>query len=168
MLKGPQDYDEAEILEKRFAELIPAEKVVYHLSKINEQVTNIDNLVQKVCADSEQDFLNAYTGHMGMIMRELKSFRNKINSQKFEMKKNKQIKNLQAEVDYFQEEALHYRKVDELNSDHITEVHTEMVGLRDDTYVLRKALLNTKTKQKSLEKQLETTKNDNLELMTKV
>ena len=81
--------------------------------------------------------MNAYSGHMGMIMRELKSFRNKINSQKFEMKKNKQIKNLQAEVDYFEKEALHYRDCDKLNTDHIHDVHTEMVGLRDDTYVLQ-------------------------------
>ena len=45
--------------------------------------------------------MNAYSGHMGMVMRELRNFKNKINSERFEMKKNTQIKNLQAEVDYF-------------------------------------------------------------------
>ena len=83
---------------------------------------------------------------MGMIQRELKNFRDKINAQKFELKKNKQIKNLQAEVDYFQEEALHYRELDKEQQAHITEVHNENEGLRDDTYVLRQAILNTKVK----------------------
>lgn len=73
-------------------------------------MTNIDNLVQKACSENEKDFLSAYSGHMGMVMRELKIFKNKINAQKFEIKKNKQIMNLQAEVDYFQDEALQYRK----------------------------------------------------------
>lgn len=47
-----------------------------------------------------------------MVMRELHQFKQKINFEKLEMKKNKQIGNLQAEVDYFQEEALHYRDLD--------------------------------------------------------
>lgn len=38
---------------------------------------------------------------MDFVMRELRSFKKKINGQKFEMKKNKKIKNLQVEVDYF-------------------------------------------------------------------
>ena len=75
-------------------------------------MANIDNLVQKACAENEKDFLNAYSGHMGMVMRELRNFKNKINAQKFEIKKNKQIMNLQAEVDYFQEEALNFRELD--------------------------------------------------------
>ena len=39
-------------------------------------------------AAQEKDFLNAYSGHMGMVMRELRNFKQKINSEKFEMKKN--------------------------------------------------------------------------------
>lgn len=56
---------------------------------INQQVGNIDQLLQKICAESEQGFLNAYRGHMGMIQKELKDFRNKINAQKFELKRDK-------------------------------------------------------------------------------
>jgi hypothetical protein len=52
-------------------------------------MTSIDSIVQKVSADQEQDFLNAYSGHMGMVTRELRAFKLKINSQKFDMKKNK-------------------------------------------------------------------------------
>lgn len=103
-------------------------------------------------SDQEQDFLNTYSGHMQFVMRELRNFKKKINGQKFEMKKNKKIKNLQVEVDYFQEEALHYRQLDKEQQKHITEVHCENEGLRDDSYVLRKALLNTKVKQRALEK----------------
>ena len=104
---------------------------------INQQVANIDNLVQSVLANSEQDFLNAYSGHMDMIMRELRSFKVKINSQKFELKKNRQIKNLEAEREYFKEEALHFHKENHEQQKHITEVHNENEGLRDDAYVLR-------------------------------
>ena len=102
---------------------------------------------------------------MGMVMRELHQFKQKINFEKLEIKKNKQIGNLQAEVDYFQEEALHYRDLDKEQQKHIETVHNFNEGLRDDAYVLRQALLNTKTKQRKLEKQLEETKNDNIELM---
>ena len=72
LLKGLEDFDLKKIKSKRFAEMIPQERVVMTLYMINNQVDNIDNLVQRVCAESEQDFLNAYRGHMGMIMRELK------------------------------------------------------------------------------------------------
>lgn len=48
------------------------------------------------------------------------------------------------EVDYFQEEALHYRNHDKQQHTHIYEVHHENEALRDDAYVLRRALLNTK------------------------
>ena len=112
MLMSLKDIDLKVILDKRFGELNAAEKVVLTLHMINQQMTSIDSIVQKVSADQEQDFLNAYSGHMGMVMRELRSFKLKINSQKFDMKKNKQIRNLQVEVDYFQEEALHYRDLD--------------------------------------------------------
>ena len=100
-------------------------------------MANIDSLVSRVCADSEKDFLNAYSGHMGMVMRELHAFKQKINAEKFELKKNKQIGNLQAEVDYFQEEALHYRDLDKEQQKHIEAVHNLNEGLRDDAYVLR-------------------------------
>ena len=100
-----------------------------------------------------------------MVMKELQSFRTKINSQKFELKKNRQIKNLEAEKEYFKEEALHFHKVGEDQKKHIKEVHGENEGLRDDAYVLRQALFNTKVKQRAVEEQLEQTKNDNLELM---
>ena len=140
------EFDVASIMDKRAAELGPAERVVATLFFINNQVANIDKLVQKVVNESEKDFLNAYSGHMGMIMRELRDFRKKINSQKFELKKNKQIKNLQAEVDYFTQEALHYRSLDQEQQLHITEVHQQNEGLRDDAYVLRQALLNSKVK----------------------
>ena len=83
---------------------------------------------------------------MRYVMQELRNYKNKINGQKFEMKKNKIIKNLQGEVDYFQEEALHFRKLDKEQQAHITEVHQDNEGLRDDAYVLRRALLNTKVK----------------------
>ena len=63
---------------------------------------------------------------------------------------------------------MHYKKIDKMNSEYIKQAKNEMEGLRDDTYVLRQALLNTKTKQKTCEKQLETVKNDNLELMMQV
>ena len=83
------DFDVASIMEKRAAELGPAERVVATLYFINNQVANIDKLVQKVVSESEKDFLNAYSGHMAMIMNELRNFRKKINAQKFELKKNK-------------------------------------------------------------------------------
>ena len=47
-------------------------------------------------------------------------------------------------------------------------MHTQNEGLRDDAYVLRQALLNSKVKQRALEKNLEQSKNDNLELVTQV
>jgi hypothetical protein len=78
-LKKLNDLDLKEILDKRSAELNQAEKVVLTLHMINQQVANIDGLVSKVCADSEKDFLNAYSGHMGMVMRELHAFKRKIN-----------------------------------------------------------------------------------------
>ena len=62
------------------------------------------------------------------------------------MTKNKEIKNLKAESEYFKEEAMHYKKIDKMNSEYIKQAKNEMEGLRDDTYVLRQALLNTKTK----------------------
>ena len=93
-LKKFNDLDLKEILDKRANELKQPEKVVLTLHLINQQVANIDSLVSKVCADSEKDFLNAYSGHMGMVMRELHSFKRKINQEKFELKKNKQIGNL--------------------------------------------------------------------------
>ena len=40
-----------EIIDKRFAELVPSEKVVLTLHLINQQVGNIDNIVSRVCAD---------------------------------------------------------------------------------------------------------------------
>ena len=54
----------------------------------------MDTLVQRACASNEKEFLSAYSGHMGMVMNELKLFKKKINANKFEMKKNKQIMNL--------------------------------------------------------------------------
>ena len=74
---------------------------------------------------------------MNMVMKELQSFRTKINSQKFEFKKNRQIKNLQAEKEYFREEALYLKTVGQDQKDHIKEIHGENEGLRDDAYVLR-------------------------------
>ena len=47
-------------------------------------------------------------------------------------------------------------------------MHGQNEGLRDDAYVLRQALFNTKVKQRAVEEQLEQTKNDNLELMVQV
>ena len=168
LLRDLKDIDLQQILDKRFAELTASERVVLTLHMINQQVGNIDALVHKACGDQEQDFLNAYSGHMGMVMRELKQFKNKINAQKFEVKKNKQIKNLQVELDFFQEEALHYRELDKEQQIHIQTVHSQNEGLRDDTYVLRRALLNTKVKQRALEKQLEASKSENLELIVQV
>ena len=49
---------------------------------------------------------------MSMVMRELRNFKNKINSERFELKKNAQIKNLQAEKEYFQEQALRLRELE--------------------------------------------------------
>jgi hypothetical protein len=40
--------------------------------------------------------------------------------------------------------------------------------LKDDTQVLRRAILNSKVKQKALKDQLEEMKSQNLELITKV
>ena len=97
----------------------------------------IDQLVTQICADKEKDFLNAYSGQMGMIMRELNAFKMKINNEKLELKKNTKIRSLQSEVEYFQNEALHYRELDAEQNKHIKAVHHLNEGLRDDTYVLR-------------------------------
>ena len=51
-------------------------------------------------------------------------------------------------------EALHYRELDKQATQHIKDVHMENLNLQDDTYILRRALLNTKVKQKALERQL--------------
>ena len=45
LLKSLKDFDVNKILDKRFTELIPPERVVLTLFMINQQVTNIDNLV---------------------------------------------------------------------------------------------------------------------------
>ena len=79
----------------------PAEKVAVNLDAINEQVTNMDQMIQKVLQSSEQDFLAAYSGHMMHVSKQLRDFKKKINSQKFENKKNTQVKNLQDEVEFF-------------------------------------------------------------------
>lgn len=50
-LKDLKDIDVKEIIDKRFAELVPSEKVVLTLHLINQQVGNIDNIVSRVCAD---------------------------------------------------------------------------------------------------------------------
>ena len=89
VLRKLGDIDLKDILEKRFSEMNPSEKVVLTLHMINQQVTNIDKFVQSVCADNEKDFLNAYSGHMDMVMRELRNFKKRINAQKFELKKNR-------------------------------------------------------------------------------
>ena len=51
---------------------------------------------------------------------------------------------------------------------HIKDVHQENLNLQDDTYILRRALLNTKVKQKALERQLDESRAENLELVKNV
>lgn len=84
------------------------------------------------------------------------------------MKKDSKLRSLVAEVDYFQREALHYRELDQQATHHIKTVHRENLDLKDDAYVLRRALLNTKVKQKALERQLEESRAENLELVKNV
>jgi hypothetical protein len=47
---------------------------------------------------------------MGKISKELLDIKKKVSNQKFEMKKNQKLQTLQSEVNYFQEEALHFRE----------------------------------------------------------
>ena len=47
-------------------------------------------------------------------------------------------------------------------------MHQENLNLQDDTYILRRALLNTKVKQKALERQLDESRAENLELVKNV
>ena len=121
LLKGLDDFDVDKIKAKRFTELIPQEQVVLTLSYINSKVNEIESLVQKACSYNEQTFLDAYSGHMGAVMQQLKIFKKKINVQKFEMKKNKKIKSLTAEVDYFKNETIFFKELDKKNIDAMNE-----------------------------------------------
>lgn len=100
-LKQLKDLELKEVLEKSVNEMTSVERVVLTLHLVDQQVSNIDNLVTRICAEQEKDFLNAYSGHMNMVTRELHNFKRHINSAQFELQKNVTIKNLQAEVDYF-------------------------------------------------------------------
>ena len=84
------------------------------------------------------------------------------------MKKDSKLRSLVAEVEYFQNEALHFRELDKQASKHIKEVRVENLNLQDDTYILRRALLNTKVRQKAIERQLEESKAENLDLVRTV
>ena len=53
---------------------------------------------------------------------------------------------------YFQKEATHYRDLDKEQEKLIGEMNVENDALKDDAYVLRRALLNTKVKQRALER----------------
>ena len=139
-----------------------------NLHLLNDQIDKMDDMVQGILASSEQDFLIAYKGQMSTIHKQLAAFKKKINTQKFEMKKDSKLRSLCAEVDYFQKEALHYRELDKQATQHIKDVHVENLNLQDDTYILRRALLNTKVKQKALERQLEESKAENLELVKNI
>ena len=112
VLRNLRDLDVVEILEKRATDLNTGEKVVLSVHLINQQIGAINEFIQKISAHQEKNFLNAYSGHMSMVMRELRNFKNKINSERFELKKNAQIKNLQAEKEYFQEQALRLRELE--------------------------------------------------------
>ena len=105
---------------------------------------------------------------MAAIHKQLATFKQKINNQKYEMKKDTKLRSLHAEVQYFQNEALHFRELDKQATQHIKDVHIENMNLQDDTYILRRALLNTKVKQKAIERQLEESKAENLELVKTV
>ena len=61
---------------------------------------------------------------------------------------------------------MHYRDLDKEQEAIIKDINLENEGLKDDAYVLRRALLNTKAKQKALERQLEEIRSQNLELIT--
>ena len=61
---------------------------------------------------------------------------------------------------------MHYRDLDKEQEAIIKDINLENEGLKDDAYVLRRALLNTKSKQKALERQLEEIRSQNLELIT--
>ena len=68
VLTNLKDIELKSLIDKRFGELNAAEKVVLTLHMINQQVTGIDNIVQKVLSDQEKDFLNTYSGHMKFVM----------------------------------------------------------------------------------------------------
>ena len=128
----------------------------------------MDDMIQNILASSEKDFILAYQGHMKEVHRKLAVLKKEISNQKFEMKRDKKLKSLKDEVVYFRNETLHFKELDKMSTNHIKEMHRENAGLQDDTYVLRRALLNTKVKQKAVERQLEESKADNLELLTTI
>ena len=88
ILKRLQDVDALELTDKQEKDMTQAERVVYTIWNMNQGVNKLDQFVNGMKAAQEKDFLNAYSGHMGMVMRELRNFKQKINSEKFEMKKN--------------------------------------------------------------------------------
>jgi hypothetical protein len=57
------------------------------------------------------------------------------------------IQDLQTEVDYFKEEALHFREVSKQKTELLKLATISKDALQDDAFVLKHALLNTKSKQ---------------------
>ena len=73
------DFDIGELMGRRSAELLPAERAAKMLHLVNEQVDQMDGMVQNILATSEQDFLIAYRGQMAAVHKQLAGFKKKIN-----------------------------------------------------------------------------------------
>ena len=105
---------------------------------------------------------------MNSVMKELLAIKKKVANEKYEFKKNKVIKDLQTEVDYFQEEALHFRQVSKQKAELLKLATMSKDALQDDAFVLKHALLNTKSKQRTLKVELEEMKTQNTALLTTI
>ena len=66
-LKPFDEYDVAEVMAKRSNELTVHERAAKMMHLVGEQVNSMDDMIQKILATSEQDFLLAYKGQMTQV-----------------------------------------------------------------------------------------------------
>jgi len=83
---------------------------------------------------------------MKMIIKEFEGVKKRVAGEKFATLRNEKILTLTKQVDWLQTEALHYRQAEREVHDKYDGMKGKNEALKDDSYFLRRALLNSKVK----------------------
>ena len=90
--------------------MIPEERVAFFMKELDSLVGMLNEKYDETSTKTIADWVMAYKSHMYNVYKELKEVKNKVQHEKFEMRKHKRIAALTDKVNWFESETLYFKE----------------------------------------------------------
>lgn len=129
-------------------------------SKLNLLVGILDSKLDGVLARHEKDFLSAYRAHMYKVQRELQILKDRANVADSNLKRDNKINSLEAQLEWFREEAIRLGEASTTQQKEIDKWRTKAETLEEDRKFFEQQVKAAKRQNKLLKAALSKSKLD--------